>query len=94
MKPRRFLACKEMYSIIFEKIAIDFINKLEKDIKERIWNKLQQCKENPFHFLEHLEEIEGYKLRVGDYRLIIDVNNSTKSLKVLKVGHRKNIYEN
>ena len=83
-----------MYNIIFEKIALDFINKLEKDMKERIWNKLQQCKENPFHFLEHLEEIEGYKLRVGDYRLIIEVDNSIKSLKVLKVGHRKNIYEN
>ena len=83
-----------MYSIIFEKKALDFINKLEREIKERIWNKLQQCKENPFHFLEHLEEIVGFKLRVGDYRLIIDVDNQTKTLHVLKVGHRKNIYEN
>ncbi len=83
-----------MYSIILEKKALDFINKLEKKLKERIWNKLQQCKENPFHFLEHLEEIAGFKLRVGDYRLIIDVDNQTKTLRVLKVGHRKNVYEN
>jgi len=83
-----------MYNLIFEKSALDFLNKLEKNVKERIWNKLQQCKENPFHFLEHLEEIEGYKLRVGDYRLIIDVDNSEKILMVLKIGHRKNIYEN
>jgi len=83
-----------MYNLIFEKSALDFLNKLEKNVKERIWNKLQQCKENPFHFLEHLEEIEGYKVRVGDYRLIIDVDNSEKILMVLKIGHRKNIYEN
>jgi len=83
-----------MYSIIFEKKALDFLNKLEKGLRERIWNKLQQCKEDPFHFLEHLEEINGYKLRVGDYRLIIDVDQTNKILKVLKVGHRKNIYEN
>ena len=82
-----------MYNLIFEKVALDFINNLEKELKERIWEKLQQCKENPFHFLEHLEEIEGFKLRVGDYRLIISIDNLTKTLKVLKVGHRKNIYE-
>jgi mRNA interferase RelE/StbE len=83
-----------MYNLIFEKKVLDFIGKLEKEIKERIWNKLQQCKEDPFRFLEHLEEIEGYKLRVGNYRLIIDVDDSTKTLKVLKAGHRKNIYKN
>ena len=83
-----------MYNIIFEKKALDFINKLEKDIKERIWKKLQQCKEDPFRFLEHLEDIDGFKLRVGDYRLIIDIDNKTKTLYVLKAGHRKNIYEN
>lgn len=94
MKLRRFLAYKKMYALIFDKKALNFLNKLEKEIKERIWNKLQQCKEDPFRFLEHLEEIEGYKLRVGDYRLIIDVDNSTKTIKILKAGHRKNIYEN
>ena len=82
-----------MYEIKFDKKAIDFLNKLEKDIKKRIWSKLQQCKENPFHFLEHFEDIEGYKLRVGDYRLIIDVDKTTQILYILKIGHRKNIYE-
>ena len=82
-----------MYSLIFEKTALEFLNKLEKEIKERIWNKLQQCKENPFHFLEHLEEINGYKLRVGDYKIIIDIDSSSKTIIVLKIGHRKNIYD-
>lgn len=82
-----------MYNLIFEKNALESLNKFEMQIKQRIWNKLQQCKENPFRFLEHLEEINGFKLRVGDYRVIIDVDNSTKIIKILKIGHRKNIYE-
>ncbi len=82
-----------MYNLVFEKKALESLNKLEPQIKERIWNKLQQCKENPFRFLEHLEEIDGFKLRAGDYRAIVDVDNSTKTIKVLKVGHRKNVYE-
>ncbi|MFA5856407.1 MAG: type II toxin-antitoxin system RelE/ParE family toxin [Candidatus Pacearchaeota archaeon] len=82
-----------MFSIIFDKRALEDLNKLDTKLKERIWNKLQQCKINPFHYLEHLEDINGFKLRVGDYRLIVDIDNSSKTIKVLKIGHRKNIYE-
>ena len=83
-----------MYELKFDKKVIDFLNKLEKNIKERIWNKLQMCKEDPFRFLEHLEEIDGYKLRVGNYRLIISVDNKTNTINIEKIGHRKNIYKN
>ncbi len=83
-----------MYELKFDKKVIDFLNKLERSIKERIWNKLQMCKEEPFRFLEHLEEIDGYKLRVGDYRLIISVDNKTNTINIEKIGHRKNIYKN
>jgi len=40
-----------------------------------------------------LEDMPGFKLRVGDYRAIVDVDNSAKVINVLKVGHRKNIYK-
>jgi len=82
-----------MFSLTFDKKALNELNKLEKPIKERIWKKLQDCKENPSHFLESLVEIHGFKLRVGDYRAIIDIDNQNKILTVLKIGHRKNIYE-
>ncbi len=82
-----------MYNLKFEKRTLEFLNKLEPKLKERIWNKLQQCKENPFRFLEHLEEIDGFKLRIGDYRVIIDIDNFAKMINILKIGHRKNIYD-
>ena len=67
--------------------------KLDNVIKGRIWNKLQDCKEDPFRYLEHLEDIAGFKLRVGDYRVIVDVNKYTETIKILKIGHRRNIYD-
>ncbi len=82
-----------MYNLIFDKKALDFLKKLDKEIKDRIWDKLQRCKENPFLFLKHLENISGYKMRVGDYRLIIDIDEASKTISVLKIGHRKNIYK-
>ena len=83
----------KMFSIIFEKRALHDLNKLDFIIKKRIWDKLQACKEDPFRFLEHLEDIDGFKLRVGDYRIIVDVNREKKAILVLKIGHRKNIYD-
>ncbi len=82
-----------MYKLIFEKRALHILNKLDKSVKERIWNKLQDCKKDLFRYLELLVEIKGFKLRVGNYRVIIDVEKEIKILHVLKVGHRKNIYE-
>jgi len=81
-----------MYELEFDKKAINFLNKLEKKDKKRIWNKLQECKRNPFRYLKHLENIEGYKLRVGEYRIILDVEKTIKILSVVKIGRRKNIY--
>ena len=80
-----------MHELIFDKRALDQLNKLEKQIKTRIWNKLQNCKKDPFRYFEKLKEIEGYKLRVGDYRVIAGIDDNR--IIVLKVGHRKNIYD-
>jgi mRNA interferase RelE/StbE len=82
-----------MYEIQFDKRALDFLNKLEHSIKERIWNKLQECKTEPFRYLKHLTEIKGYKLRVGNYRVIVDVQEKIKILFVLKIGKRNNVYD-
>ena len=82
-----------MYKLIFSKYSLKQLSKLDTQIKDRIWEKLQLCKENPFRFLEHLEQINGFKLRVGNYRVILDADNKDKRLDVVKLGHRKNIYE-
>ena len=82
-----------MCNLIFEKSALESLNKLEPQIKERIWNKLQDCKQDPFRFFEKLTETEGFKLRVGDWRIIADIDRSTETINIFKVGHRKNVYE-
>ena len=82
-----------MYKLIFEKRALHQLNKLTPITKRRIWDRLQLCKANPFHFLEPLVQIPAFKLRVGDYRIIIEVKEKLEILNILKIGHRKNVYE-
>ena len=80
-----------MYEVVFDEKAIDFLEKLPKDARDRIFRKVISAKENPFHFFESLEGNDFYKMRVGDYRVIADIDNNR--ITVILVGHRKNIYE-
>ncbi|MBI5803125.1 type II toxin-antitoxin system RelE/ParE family toxin [Candidatus Pacearchaeota archaeon] len=80
------------YRIVWDKKPKEFLEKLQRAISSRIYKKVNELTENPFRFLEHYEG-EGYKLRVGDYRVLIDVDTSNKILNILKIGHRKNIYK-
>ncbi|WP_293445030.1 type II toxin-antitoxin system RelE/ParE family toxin [Persephonella sp.] len=34
-----------------------------------------------------------YRLRVGDYRILFDVDWQNKIIYILKIGHRKDIYD-
>lgn len=82
-----------MWEVLFDEEAIKFLNKLPKEVKERIFNKIISTKENPFHFFERLAGRTDYKLRVGDYRVIADVDEGNRTIKVMVIGHRKNVYK-
>ncbi len=82
-----------MYELVFEKGTLHDLEKLEAKLKERIWNKLQDCKENPFRFFEKLVDSQEFKLRVGDWRIIADIITKRNAIIILKIGHRKNIYD-
>jgi mRNA interferase RelE/StbE len=40
-----------------------------------------------------LKGVAGYRIRIGDYRVIYDINDQEIRIIVLKIGHRKQIYE-
>jgi mRNA interferase RelE/StbE len=80
-----------MYEIIFDEKAIDFLDGLPD--KERIFNKIMSVKEDPYHFFERLSGRTDYRMRIGDYRVIADIDQSRKTIYITLIGHRKNIYD-
>ena len=82
-----------MYSIQIEENAEKFLKKLEKKDAELILNKIYSIRENPFRFLKRLQGEKLWRLRIADYRAIIDVIVSANKIIVLRIGHRKNVYD-
>ena len=82
-----------MYVIFFSEKAKKQLGKLEHSVQERIFHALDKIKIRPEAFVTKLVGDPAYKLRVGDYRVLLDINNEKLLLLVIKIGHRKNVYD-
>lgn len=82
-----------MYLLLFDKKALLNLEKLPNDIKNRIVEKLKKSKNNPHHYFKKLTKRKEYSLRVGEYRVIADINDSKIQILILLVDHRRRIYK-
>lgn len=81
-----------IYNIEWKEHALQNLEKLENSISRRIIKKVEELSENPFsRDIKRLKGREDFRLRVGDYRIIFLIEKNI--IQILKVGHRKNIYE-
>ena len=81
------------YDIKIKPSALKELKKLPKELSERIMRKLVFISDTPQSFMKKLESEKVWSLRIGDYRVLIDVYEDKKLIEVLKVGHRKDIYK-
>jgi len=81
------------YFIKWSPQSSSFLDELETNIAKRILKKLDEVKENPFRYLEHYESGNGYKLRIGDYRMVIDVDFQNKILFIRVFDKRGRVYK-
>lgn len=81
------------FTIRWKLNSVEEIDKLPKEIALRIFDKLDIVKDNPEHFIEKLVDIPEFKIRVGDYRVILLYEKANNLIKIQAVGHRKNIYK-
>ena len=84
------------YRIKVQRSAAKALKKIPKPDRKRISKKIDSLAEklpspdttkmkgnNPFH-----------KVRVGDYRIVYEIQDDVLVILIVKVGHRKNIYRN
>ena len=82
-----------MYSILFSDTAKKQLKKLTNDAQKRIISALERIRIRPEAHVKKLTNDPGYRLRVGNYRIILDIDKGNLIILVIKIGHRKNIYK-
>ena len=73
--------------------VVKFLSKCEKPLSDRIKNKFKLLEKEPFRYLEQYQGQDFYKLRIGDYRALVDVDTSQKLILIRFLDHRSKIYK-
>ncbi len=76
----------------FSELAAAKFRKLDRPVREHIAKKLHDVAGDPRRHLTRLASVDAYRLRVGDYRVIVDVDWEREIVHVLTLGHRSTVY--
>ena len=82
-----------VYRIVFTNHASKSLEKIPSDVKERIRTTLLRIQVRPFDFLDKMINHPYYKLRVGDYRIVFDLNIEKQEVYILIIAHRREVYQ-
>ncbi|MEW6201766.1 MAG: type II toxin-antitoxin system RelE/ParE family toxin [bacterium] len=81
------------YSVIISNSAEKELKSLDHKIADRIGSRLLILEDNPKPpNSKHLKGTTFYRLRIGDYRVIYNIDNEMRIINILSIGHRKEIY--
>lgn len=80
--------------IIISRSAQRDLDELSDEIALRISQKIYKLTIGPFGLgSQKLKSGEGYRIRIGDYRVVYQIDQENKLIKVVKVAHRRDVYK-
>ncbi len=82
-----------MYQVNLSNQAAKELKKLPKSTLNDIILKIQELKSNPRPTnCKKLKDRDEYRIRIGNYRVIYNINDNILMILVIAIGHRKDIY--
>ncbi len=82
------------YSVELSSTAFKALKKMPREDLHRILRMIKSFETDPFPYgsikLSGMDKV--YRVRLGNFRIIYEVNNNVLTVLVLKVGHRRDVY--
>ena len=83
-----------MYQVVFEKSAQKKLYKLPAAARDKVIAKVKALATDPRPpGCKKFTGRPGYRIRIGDYRVIYLIEDGKLTVLIVDVGDRKNIYE-
>jgi mRNA interferase RelE/StbE len=85
-----------MYEVVFTKQAIRVLRRLPRNVAHLMREKIEEIALDPYATHNNVTKLvgrPGYRLRVGDWRVIYELQNEQVVMLVIKVGPRGEVYE-
>ena len=83
-----------LYQIEIAPVALKQLGKLDRQVRERVGRAIDALASDPRPAnCKQLTGHPGYRIRVGDYRVLYLVDDVAKVVSVQRVGHRREVYD-
>jgi mRNA interferase RelE/StbE len=80
------------FHVEYTPLAVENLRDLPKTVAAQIIRKISRLESGLTGNIKKLRQADiGYRLRMGDYRILFDVEGDT--IVIQKIGHRKDVYE-
>jgi len=85
-----------MFEIKYSNQSNKFLKKANKVLLERLIKKIEEIRKQPV--MHDTKTVEGYEeklfgFRVGDYRILYEVNYEFNEIGIVKIDKRSKVYE-
>jgi len=81
------------YKILIRRSAADELDRIPKKDLRRIVTRIRSLEDEPRpRGCERVSVQERYRLRQGDYRVLYSIDDSIRTVEVVKIGHRGEVY--
>ncbi|MFH2003177.1 MAG: type II toxin-antitoxin system RelE/ParE family toxin [Bacteroidota bacterium] len=82
-----------MYNVIILKRAQKELAELPADAFQKLRDSMSELIHNPRPYgCRKLTGREGWRIRIGNYRVIYEIDDQQKTILILHVGHRRDVY--
>jgi mRNA interferase RelE/StbE len=84
-----------VHRILFTKSADRTLRTMPRELARRLRERLGQIAQNPYAQHSNVTKLQnrpGYRLRVGDWRVIYEIENEELVILVLRIGPRGEVY--
>ena len=82
-----------MYKIELRRKAQRSLNKLPKDDFDAVLESVRGLANTPRpKGVEKIKSAGLWRIRQGDYRIVYSIDDSQKTVTILRIGHRREIY--
>ena len=68
------------------------LESFDKLMARRIVKKIESTKADPYRYFKRLIGRPESKLRVGDYRVIAEIDEKEHKIFIRSIGHRRDVY--
>lgn len=81
------------YTVFLKSSAEKELDRLDAKTHGRVIKQLLALKGNPFpKGVKKLRGREGYRIRIGDYRILYEIDENMKKIEIFALAHRKEVY--